>query len=219
MRTALTAALLLSLAVAIPPAGADQFLVDFTGNDWTWPVANDLARPGNYYEYNARVGAANAAYLTLNTATTEYTVVLGYNVIAHYVNGRITINGDDKSTGTPSTFNLFGDCDPNTDRLSFTDGQIILDGNFTSFDIIFDTTTGDGNLAGETNWGAGSQLGNIPVGQRTGWTFGATGIRSGGTPCGYIWQVDGNCVLQEQVPVEHTTWGAIKAGSQVQIRH
>jgi hypothetical protein len=224
MRTALAAALLLGLAVAVPPAHADDFLCDFTGYDWTWPLPNVLDQPGQYYELNSTVGAVNPTFLNFNFGANEYTLVLGNNlwfnssqtfgtiVVAHYINGSIDIFCDPRNTGTAATYNYNGDCDPFEDRLTFVDGDpVVLHGDFTSFDIVFDTTTGDGNLAGLTNWTGGSQLGNIPPSQRTGWTFGATGIRVGTTPCGYHWQVDGNCVLQEPVPSQNTTWGDLKS--------
>lgn len=223
MRTALTAGLLLALVVAVPTARADEFLADFTGYDWTWPLPNQLDAVGQYYELNSHVGTANPLYLTLDTSNNEYTLVLGDNLffagsdhfgtttVAHYTNGKIAIIEDSKTTGTAAVYNLNGDCDPFFDRLVFADGDSILTGTFSSFDIVFDTVTGDGNLVGVTNWSGGTQIGNIPLSQRNGWTFGATGIRVGTTPCGYHWQVDGNCVLESPVPVEKTTWGDIKA--------
>jgi hypothetical protein len=223
MRTALTAALLLSLAVAAPPAEADEFLADFTGFDWTWPIPNQLDAVGQYYELNSIVGTVNPVYLTFDFTNNEYTLLLGDDLfyagadhfgtttVAHYTNGKIWIVEDSRAGGTAATYDLNGDCDPFFDRLTFIDGTVVLSGVFTAFDIIFDTVTGDGNLVGVTNWNGGTQLGNIPLGQRNGWTFGATGIRPGTMPCGYHWQVDGNCVLESPVPVQKTTWGAIKS--------
>jgi len=231
MRTALTAALLLSLAVAVPPAGADIFLADFTGYDWTWPIANQLDAVGQYYELNSTVGTVNPAYITADFTNNEYTLIIGndlfYNgadhfgttTIAHYINGDIEIYEDSRSTGSAATYNLDSLCDPFYDRLTFIDGTLILSGTFSSFDIIFDTVSGDGNLAGFTNWSGGTQIGNIPANQRNGWTLGAIGIRTGTTPCGYHWQVDGNCVLEEPVPTKRTTWGAIKSDPGFTLDH
>ena len=217
MRKAIVAALL-SVAILAPAAKADTFLADFTGFDWTWPTNNCLNCVNHYYEAQGTVGAVNPAYIT-TVPGQQYTFILGDNlfftsadtfgtiIVAHYVNGIIEFYEDNTTTGT---FNLLGDCDPFFDRLTFNDGTLVLHGEFTSFDIVFDTTTGDGNLAGLTNWTGGTQLGNIPVGQRSGWTLGAIGIRVGNTPCGYHWQIDGECYLQDPLAVTPATWGQIK---------
>jgi len=127
------------------------------------------------------------------------------------VNGSIVFYEDPLSGGTPATYDYNGDCDVFQDRLTFQDGTIVLSGDFTSFFIVNDTSTGNGNLEGVTDWTGGSQLSNIPTNQRSGWTFGAIGIRLGNSPCGYHWQIDGECYLQAPTPVEKTTWGSIKS--------
>lgn len=222
MRTALTAALLLGL-VSASPARADVFLADFVGYDWTWPIPSCLDCPGNYYEAHGFMGPVNPTYLVLNTTDNEYTFALGVDlffsdadtfgttVVAHFVNGQINFYGDDKTTGTLAEYNRDTFCDPFYDRLAFVDGDNILSGVFTSMDIVFDTVSGNGNLAGLTDWVGGSQIGNIPVPQRTGWTFGSIGLNTPQTPCGYHWQIDGECYLAEPVPVQKSTWGSIKS--------
>ena len=143
----------------------------------------------------------------------------GTTVVAHYTNGQIYFLCDSRTSGTLAQYDRGGFCDPFFDRLGFADGDTVLCGQFTSFDIAFDTVTGDGNLAGATNWVGGSQLGNIPLSQRNGWTFGAIGISIGqSTPCGYHWQIDGNCFLPEPVPVENATWGSIKSSPRFKIQ-
>lgn len=223
MRTALTAALLFSLAVAVPPAKADVFLADFQGYDFTWPLPSCLDCPGQYYEAQGFVGSVNPAYLTFNYGVNEYTFVLGNDlffadadtfgtvVVSYYTAGDIDFYEDPIAGGTAGTYDLDALCDPFWDRLTFQDGTNVLHGEFTSFFIVNDTSTGNGNLEGVTDWTGGTQLGNIPVSQRTGWTFGAIGIRLGTSPCGYHWQIDGECYLPSPVPVTPTTWGDIKS--------
>lgn len=224
MRTALTAALLMSLAVAVPPANADEFLADFIGFDWTWPIPSCLDCPAQYYEAHGTIPSENPAYLNFDHVNNEYTFVLGNDlffadadtfgttVVSYYVNGDIQFLGDSKTTGTAATYNLESACDPFYDRLTFADGEVVLSGIFTQFIIVNDTSTGDGNFEGLTTWNGGTQLGNIPVSQRNGWTFGAFGFTTpGNTPCGYHWQLDGECYLPSVVPTLKTTWGSIKA--------
>ena len=228
MRTGLTAALLLGLAVLAAPAGADTFLADFSGYDWTSPTPNCPTCIGNHYDMNGRVGTANPTYLTYNFTLNEYTCVISGLVIVgvdyfpgttvvHLSGGSIYLIGDSKTTGTHAAYNRDGLCDPVYDRLHFVDGDTTLYGTFSSFDIAYDPATFDGNFVGVTNWIGGSQIGNIPANQRDGWTFAALGrVFPGMVPCGYFWQADGNCVLQEPVPVEQKTWGDIKT---MFIRH
>jgi hypothetical protein len=223
MRTALTAALLLSLAVAAPSAKADVFLADFQGYDFTWPLPSCLDCPGQYYEAQGFIGSVNPTYLNFNYGANQYTFVLGDNlffadadtfgttVVSYYTNGSIDFIEDSIGGGSAATYNYNGDCDPFEDRLTFQDGTVALHGVFSSFFIVNDTSTGNGNLEGVTNWTSGSQIGNIPVSQRNGWTFGAIGLRLGSTPCGYHWQIDGECYLPSPVPTKNTTWGAIKS--------
>jgi hypothetical protein len=223
MRTALTA-LLLSLAVAVPPASADDFLADFIGFDWTWPIPSCLDCPAQYYEAHGTVPSVNPTYLNFDYVNNEYTYVLGNDlffadadtfgttVVSYYVNGDIQFLCDSKTTGTAATYDLDSACDPFYDRLTFADGEVVLSGDFTAFTIVNDTSTGDGNFEGLTTWNGGTQLGNIPVGQRNGWTFGAFGFSTPSeTPCAYHWQLDGECYLPSPVPTLKTTWGSIKA--------
>lgn len=221
MRKAVTAALL-ALVLSAPAAKADVFLADFQGYDWTWPSNNCLDCPNHYYEAQGFIGSVNPTFLTTNPVANEYTFVLGEDlffasadtfgtiVVVNFVNGSIYFYEDSKTTGTAATYNLGAECDPFYDRLTFADGTNILSGDFSSFSIVFDTVTGDGNLAGLTDWNGGSQLGNVPVNQRSGWTYGAIGIRYVVGPCGYHWQIDGECYLQEAVPVRPSTWSEIK---------
>lgn len=222
MKTALVAVLLLGLVAAVPPAGADDFLADFQGFDWLWPDEECISCPGQNYESAGFVGSVSPTYLICDFVNNEYTYYLGENltfvsadvygttVIAHFTGGTIRLVADSKSTGTPAQYNVGGYCDPLVDLPAFIDGDVILSGYFTSFDIIYDTALEEGNLIGVTNWNGGSQLGNLPVNQRVGWTFGAMGLPQT-APCGYHWQIDGNCVLQEPVPVKSSTWGEIKS--------
>lgn len=220
MKKAVTAALLMGLLAAVPAARADVFLADFHGYDWTWPTNNCLNCVGGYYEAQGLIGSTNPTLLPLLPGN-QYTFSLGNNlffasadtfgttIVAHYVNGSIDFYCD-PGPGTPATWNLNNSCDPFLDRLTFIDGTNILSGTFSSFDIVWDTTTGDGNFAALTNWVGGTMLPLIPVNQRSGWTFSSIGFRPGVTPCGYHWQIDGEAYLQEAVPVRGSTWGEIK---------
>ncbi|HEX7880952.1 MAG TPA: hypothetical protein VF720_16185 [Candidatus Eisenbacteria bacterium] len=215
-------ALLIS-ASAATPSSALQTLANFRGYDWTWPVNNCLDCPNTYYEAQGFLTSVNPAFITADFTNKEYTVVLGDDlfladadtfatvIVAHYVNGSIYFYADDKVLGTPASYNVNGDCDPFQDRLRFADGEQILAGNFYNFDVVSTIATGDGSVQGFVNWLGGTQLGNIPLSLRGGWTFGAIGIRAGNTPCGYHWDINGVSTLQQPLPVQPASWGQIKA--------
>jgi hypothetical protein len=211
----------MGLLAVVPAARADIFLADFQGYDWTWPTNNCLNCANNYYEAQGVIGSTNPALIPMAPGF-QYTFALGNNlffssadtfgttIVAHYINGSIDFYSDPIAGGTAAAYNVGGQCDAFLDRLTFIDGTNILSGTFSSFDIIWDTTTGDGNFAALTNWVGGTMLPLIPLNQRTGWTFSSIGFRPGVTPCGYHWQLDGEAYLQEAVPVRGSTWGEIK---------
>jgi hypothetical protein len=233
MRRVLTLALL-ATAFTATPSNALQILANFRGYDWTWPTNGCLDCPNTYYEAQGFITSVNPAFLNVDFTNKEYTFVLGDDlflayadtfatvIVAHYVNGSVYFQEDDKILGTPATWDVNADCDPFQDRLRFADGEQILAGNFYNFDVVSTIATGDGSIQGFVNWLGGTQLGNIPVNLRGGWTFGAIGIRLASTPCGYHWDIDGVSTLQQPVNVQPASWGRIKAsggdGSRISIR-
>src|SRR5262249_9754599 len=93
---------------------------------------------------------------------------------------------------------------------SFTDGTAILVGDITSLRYILNTDTGSGSFDANFSAVGGTQLGNIPPGQRSGWTFAGTTRNTTAIPAGYLHQVDGQTLIQGPTAAHPVSWGEIK---------
>ncbi len=215
----------LSLGLATG-AGADVFLLDFEGFDFAafGPTINDppanLGEPGSCYWAQGFVNSVNPTYLTVDFANDENTFVLqhmchvssdtvGTNVFHFFTGGSFDVFADPIATGTPA---VYGPNPPNVSHLTFEDGENLLGGDFTSNIVIWvDLVTGNGSISGNLDFSRGTQLGNIPMAQRSMSLFiaGMQYLPPAG-PEGYIWQLDGQVFIPDAVPVERTTWGRIK---------
>jgi len=219
-KTLLLAAGLACLA-AVPAARAQQLLFDYVGFDYEDPVVvpGTFGGVGNGYVGLGEVPVL-ASPLVSDQAAYEYTYVLsGLTAVSRVVSGSfvvvtysgpgtITLYEDSRSTGTPFDY---GVNPPNgTAPPSFTDGTAILIGEITDFRYILNTGTGSGSYDARFEAVGGTQLGNIPPDQRTGWTFaGATG-NTASIPPGYAHQVDGQTFLNKPTPARTGSWGEIK---------
>ena len=224
MRSLVTTLLLASCAVLslAPAARADSLLFDYVGFDYESPNPNPatFGEPGSGY-----VGLGTVPFLfaplVSNTAANEYTFVIqglsptsvtpvGSFDIINYTSGVVTIYEDPKLGGTTADF---APNPPNpTVPASFTDGTAILVGTLTNFQIIIDTSNGVGSFEAVFNATGGSQLGNFPLNQRTGWTFSGTTGEALNIPAGYSHQIDGQTFLNAPVAARRMSWGKLKAG-------
>jgi hypothetical protein len=161
------------------------------------------------------------APLVTNTVTNEYTYVIQgmtptsvtpvgvYNII-NYTSGTITIYEDSRSSGTIADF---GANPPNgVAPGSFTDGVAILVGTLTNFQFVVSTADGTGSYEGVYTVTGGTQVGNFPLNQRTGWTFAGSSGNALNIPAGYSHQVDGQTFLNNPSATRRTSWGRLKAG-------
>lgn len=215
----------LSLVLATG-AGADVFLMDFAGYDFAafGPTITDppasLGEPGSCYWAEGFVNAVNPAYLTADYSSNEYTFVLqhmchvssdtvGTNVFHYYTGGAFDVFSDPIATGTAAYYAPYP---PNASHLTWEDGENILGGDFTADIVIWvDLATGNGSISGNLDFSRGTQLGNIPVGQRA-MSLVIAGIvyQPPAGPEGYIWQLDGQVFVPDPTAVQRTTWGKIK---------
>jgi hypothetical protein len=210
-----------ALAVATP-ARASSLLFDYLGFDYESPNPNaaTFGELGSGY-----VGLGTVPFLfaplVSNTAVNEYTFVIDgltstsitpigtSNVIA-YSTGTLTIYEDPTAGGTTATF---APNPPNpTVPSSFTDGTPILVGSLTNFQFVVDTATGTGYFEAVLTVTGGTQLGNFPLDQRTGWTFSGSTSNALNIPPGYAHQLDGQAFLNSATATRHTSWGQLKAG-------
>jgi hypothetical protein len=210
---------LIAVALLATAAFANVFLLDFYGYDYWSPLTMPLDTPGNCYNALGYVPSVNPAYLTFDYGNNEYTFslqnvcisgadTLGTVVIYYFSGGTFDVYGDDLGTGTEADF---GVSPPNaTAPATFEDGDNVVGGDLANLQIVVDLISGNADLYGEINLTRGSQLGNIPVEQRSGWTL--AGLRAGapGTPVGYFWQIDGQLFIEPPVAVEPQSWGSLK---------
>lgn len=216
--TALAVSLLAS-AWALP-AGAVNLLADYQGFDYEpTKVGPAFGDPGNTYEVLATVPQLGAP-LVFNLGANQYTVVITgltsvgklplgtYDVIT-YAGGSVNVYEDAIGGGTAANYgvNPANATAPST----FVDGTSILVGTLSSFQVVYDNATRTGSFEGTLTFTGGSQIGNFPTNQRSGWTFAGVTGNSPITPTGYLHQVDGSIYLDNPVATEVTTWGSIKA--------
>jgi len=216
--------LLLCFAVlGTAPAHAQDLFLDYVGYDYEDPDPDPLSFGEVGAGYNG-LGDVPVllAPLAPDTASNQYTYFitdLTVNVVNVYGDfmvidyagpGTIQVYEDSKTLGTDRDY---GTNPPNlVAPPTFTDGTLFLEGSLTSFQFVFNTVTGSGSYEAVFTATGGSQLGNIPVAQRTGWTFAGATENDLHMPVGYLHQIDGQIFLDRPSPIERSSWGRIKSG-------
>lgn len=215
-------ALLAACALSAAPAQAQTLLFDYVGFDFEFPDLNPAVF-GDIGDGYQGIGEVPVLYapLVYDQSTYQYTyhfdglttavrtVVFPFVIIDYTGPGTLTIWEDLISGGTPA---VYGTNPPNgTAPPSFIDGTEYLRGNLTNFRFILNTSNNTGSFEADFEAVGGSQIGNIPLNQRLGWTFaGATG-NSLTIPEGYDHQIDGQTFLFPPTATRSGTWGDIKA--------
>jgi hypothetical protein len=213
----------LALGLAKPAtATTPSLLVDYVGFDYEDPNLN----PGTFGELGSGyVSLGNCpgvfAPLVADTSLNEYTYVINgltaINVtpigpdfiVVDYSTGTFSLYEDSKSGGTVATF---GVNPPNgTAPSTFTDGTKILSGTLSNFQIVYNVTAGSGSFEGQLTFDGGTQLSNLPLNQRDGWTFSGLSGNSTEVPTGYAHQVDGQVFLNKPTPTQKSSWGGLKS--------
>ena len=93
---------------------------------------------------------------------------------------------------------------------NFTDGVLILGGDFSDSIMIFDLALGTGTVQGHVDFLYGSRLGELVV--PNGWLF-AGGVTTNpivGIPQGYEMAWDPQLLAPYTVPVRASTWGRVR---------
>ena len=211
----------LACTAAIPAAHSQTLLFDYVGFDYEYPVvvAGTFGGVGNGYVGLGEVPVLEAPLVSdqanyqytyaLSGTTAQSRLVAGTFVVITYATPcSLTIYEDSRNTGTAFDY---GVNPPNgTAPPSFIDGTPILVGEITDFRYILNTATGSGSYDAHFKAVGGTQLGNIPVGQRTGWTFAGVTGNTITIPKGYAHQVDGQTFLNKPTPARPASWGQIK---------
>ena len=219
--TRLFLVLLAGSAVAASPARAQSLLFDYVGFDYEHPDLNPavFGDIGDVYQGIGEVPVLLAPLVSDQT-TYEYTyhfdgltalsrTPVGSFIIITYDPGTITIYEDLRVGGTAFDY---GTNPPNgTAPPSFVDGTPILVGQLTNFRYVFNTDTNSGSFDADFEVTGGTQLGNFPLNNRTGWTFAGTTGNSTTIPDGYDNQVDGQTFLHPPTATHTQSWGGLKA--------
>lgn len=201
-------------------ASEESLLFDYVGFDYESPNPdpNTFGENGSGY---VTLGAVPFLFTPLvsDQTTNEYTYVItgltqtgiasypGFSVVT-YGPGTVTIYEDSRNTGTAFDY---GENPPNaTAPSTFNDGTAIMVGTLTDFTIVV-ASDGTGSFDGTLEVTGGTQIGNFPVNQRTGWTFAGGTENSLQVPPGYIHQIDGQAFLNKPVPTIRSSWGRLKA--------
>jgi hypothetical protein len=209
------------LAVGPRTAGAATLFFDYVGFDYEDPNPDPSQFGEALSGYNG-LGTVPGVFAPMlpDTANNQYTYFMtgltvvnrtpvGPYLIVDYSPGTLQIWEDSKTSGTPADF---GVSPPNAlAPATFTDGTLFLVCSLTGFQYVFNTANGSGSFESSLTVTGGSQLVNIPINQRVGWTFAGTSANALNIPAGYAHQVDGQTFLNEPVPTVHSTWGHIKA--------
>ena len=203
-----------------PSSAAPTLLVDYVGFDYESPNP-DPTQFGELGSGYVSVGECPVLFapLVFNMATNQYTYVIsglisvnrtvvGPFIIVDYSPGTLAVYED---AGPVTPFD-YGVNPPNaTAPSTFNDGVQILSGPVTNFRFVFNTVDGSGSFDGVFTAAGGSQLGNIPVPDRSGWTFAGATSNALNIPQGYAHQIDGQVILEQVVPTRDASWGRLKA--------
>lgn len=228
--------LLMAVLAWTVPAAADDFLLGFTGFDYTIPHRVNLP---DYLQLGDQ-------YFQVGTVTSFGPLLQGWvdNSVNYYtehmfdltVTGRVTggtfIQATFNANSPPSgrtryyedpisggTAPVYGINPPNaTSPSTFIDGTVALGGHTYNFTITYDFGQGQGDFQGNMDVDEGSDLIYVPAASRPGWILGGLsgshslfGPPNSSVPDGYDHQVSGECYRQSPTPTVHRTWGAIKS--------
>lgn len=201
--------LLLSLSSI---AAAQVAIIDYIGFAWEdggIPASN----PGDVLAFTAIATQIDpifgvnllteevTVYVSNLVSTGEFDVGGGINLVG-YSGGSIEVWAD------ASMDHDWGINPPNAQQGTFTNGSLLLGGNFTSFSLVLDST-GAGSFEGYID-GVGGTVANACT--DCAFTFGgAFGPDIAQMPDGYHLQIDGVLEVDESVNTQRTSFGAVKA--------
>lgn len=212
-----------ALAIALPATASAQVLIkDYLGFDYEDPNPN----PGTFGEplsgyHGVGFVPVLSAPLVSNPALFEYTYEISgltpasvtpvgpFAIINYGGPGLIRVYEDPISGGTAADY---GSNPPSAlSPVTFVDGTLYLEGNLTSFRFVLNTVTQTGSYEAVVNLTAGSNLNDLPLSLRSGWTFSGSTGNALNIPAGYAHQIDGQMFLEDVTPTAPTTWGRLKS--------
>ena len=201
-------------------ARAQALLIDYVGFDYEDPDPNpaDFGEAGSGYVGIGEVQGLLAP-LVPDFTNNEYTYYIhgltqvsrqtfGTFEVINYTAGRLDVFEDNKTSGT---LHDYGTNPPSAVAPgTFIDGTLFISGSLTNFTFVFNTANGTGSYNADFNADNGSQLGNIPANNRTGWTFAGATDNATSIPTGYYHQIKGQVYLNPPTRAHSATWGGVK---------
>jgi len=205
--------LALSLVIAMPASG-EIILMDYTGFGWEdggVPVSN----PGDVLSITA-VAQSYDPMFNVGPGTQEVTIyiydlistgefVAGADTYISYAGGKIEIYED---TVLDHDWGVFP---TNPELTTFTNGSLLLEGDFTDFILILGAS-GVGVYEGNIDGVGGTSAAICDGLTDCAYTFGGAFSRDiAPVPDGYDLQIDGTLEVDAAVPATPTSFGAVKA--------
>lgn len=208
-------ALAVGLLALYPASSQSASLIDFAGFSWE-DGGFPTSQVGDGLSVVAIVDGLSAP-LQWDPLDNQYTLHLSSltstgqqqpdpnNIVVSYDNGLLGIYEDALAGGTPADPGINP---PNASAPGhYIDGSDYLTGILESFTIFYNTQFNSGAFEADVVFAGGAHMGDLGP-ATTGYSFG--GVFVFGQPDGYDLQWDGQ-ILLNPVPVEATTWGAVKA--------
>jgi len=204
----------LSLMVAAPAFAGEIILMDYTGygyEDGGLPSSNPgdvlvITAVAQSYDpmFNVAPGTQEVTIYIYDLASTgEF--VSGADTYISYAGGKIEIYEDTNLDHDWGTF------PPNVQLPTFTNGSLLLEGDFTDFILVL-SADGNGVYEGTIDGVGGTSAAICDGLPDCAYTFGGAFHRDiAPVPDGYDLQIDGTLEVDAAVPATPTSFGAVKA--------
>jgi hypothetical protein len=207
---------LVCMLVAVPAAAGQLILMDYSGFAWETggvPVSNPgdvLALTAVAVQYDPLFGVSPLSqevtiYIYDLQSTGEFLDGFG-NIRISYSGGRIEVYED------TILDHDWGVSPPNGLQGTFTNGSLLLEGNFTDFFLTI-PPSGAGAYEGNIDGVGGTSAAICDGLPDCAYTFGGAFSRDVGAqiPVGYDLQIDGTLEVDASVPATPTSFGAVKS--------
>lgn len=219
---AIASVVILASAVGVGHA-AEPYILNLSGNNFS---TNEAAAIGQQLRIVAMLSQVQDtppfALPGITNWSTEYTVnVAGLtlasppgNAVKTYTGGTIELWSETPPDApwTPTTpVSTIPSFNGGQVPATFTDGTLLLSGNFTQFATLFFGGQ-TGTITSTIDWTAGSKLADLQaLGIASGWHWNGFFNISAPVPSGYFRLYGGKLEHEVPVAVEPSTWGSIKS--------
>ena len=216
MKSLVLSLVLLITLVAVPASAGPLILMDYSGFAWETggvPVSS----PGDVLALTA-VAVQYAPLFGVDPASQEVTIYI-YDLqstgefLDPFGNIRISYTGGRNEVYEDAILDHdWGINPPNGQQVSFTNGSLLLEGNFTEFFLTI-PPSGAGAYEGNIDGVGGTSAAICDGLADCAYTFGGAFSRDVGAqiPDGYDLQIDGTLEVDSAVPTTPTSFGAVKS--------